>query len=49
MTTPASPASGRIRKLLGRLMSSPTFWGIVGWALMYMRYASEVIHPRYGG
>lgn len=42
----------RLRKLLTqlrRLVDNIYFWGLLGWTLILLRYAAEVIHPRYGG
>jgi len=39
----------RVVALVCRVAASPVFWGLLGWLLLVLRYASEVVHPRYGG
>jgi len=38
-----------VAAIVRRLAGSMVFWGLVGWILLILRYASEVVHPRYGG
>ena len=49
MKLPDAGKQSRLKRLLLRLAASPYFWGVAGWALLILRYTSEVIHPRYGG
>jgi hypothetical protein len=49
MTLPKQAARRALKAVIARVAGSPIFWGVVGWALLILRYTSEVIHPRYGG
>jgi hypothetical protein len=49
MSLPKGARGRALKEVIARIADSPLFWGILGWALLILRYASEVIHPRYGG